>query len=322
MKGAVCMEIRFNVTGVERKALVTAVSGITGWAPVYMKAPTFAYVVQNYTIDKDGTLICEERTDAGSVRELLAELAGQGFAPEDPVDLTDPAGDAPAADFAGGDSSEDAHDTLSIEIPLPGFTGADFDKLEKLVASKADLIKKAVSVSDLSVEREGDNLYFSWFAPGSSPEEVAAYTQFVTALCEMAKKQRRVVAKEKPADNEKFAFRCFLLRLGFIGDAYASARKILLKNLPGDGSFKSGKRKERDESEAASVAANAADSGAVSGGASVTGEVETEAHGAEHAHTGGIADSCALAEALADAELIHDVNMLFEEGAVGDGGNE
>ena len=41
-----------------------------------------------------------------------------------------------------------------------------------------------------------------------------------TALCDMAKKQKRVTAKEKAADSEtseKFAFRCFLLRLGFLG---------------------------------------------------------------------------------------------------------
>ncbi len=44
-----------------------------------------------------------------------------------------------------------------------------------------------------------------------------AYTHFITALCDMARKQKRVTAKERTTDNEKYAFRCFLLRLGFIG---------------------------------------------------------------------------------------------------------
>lgn len=53
----------------------------------------------------------------------------------------------------------------------------------------------------------------------------------------MAKTQKRVIAKEKETENDKYAFRCFLLRLGFIGDEYKTARKILLKNLTGSGAY-------------------------------------------------------------------------------------
>ena len=60
----------------------------------------------------------------------------------------------------------------------------------------------------------------------------------------MAKNQKRINAKEKELDNEKYAFRCFLLRLGFIGDAYKAERKILLRNLTGSSAFKSGTAKE------------------------------------------------------------------------------
>ncbi len=58
----------------------------------------------------------------------------------------------------------------------------------------------------------------------------------------MAKDAKRVTAKEKETDNDKYAFRCFLLRLGFIGDEYKSDRKVLLKNLTGSSAFKSGKK--------------------------------------------------------------------------------
>jgi hypothetical protein len=47
--------------------------------------------------------------------------------------------------------------------------------------------------------------------------------------------------------DEKYAFRCFLLRLGFIGDEYKKSRKILLKNLSGSSAFKSGSAKEVHE---------------------------------------------------------------------------
>ena len=55
--------------------------------------------------------------------------------------------------------------------------------------------------------------------------------------------QKRITAKAKENDNEKYAFRCFLLRLGFIGDEFKADRKILLKNLEGSSAFKSGAKK-------------------------------------------------------------------------------
>ena len=65
----------------------------------------------------------------------------------------------------------------------------------------------------------------------------------------MARNQQRVSAKEKEVDNEKYAFRCFLLRLGFIGNEYKTERKILMKNLSGSAAFKNQKKEEvaRDE---------------------------------------------------------------------------
>jgi len=60
----------------------------------------------------------------------------------------------------------------------------------------------------------------------------------------MARNAKRVNAKEKDTDNEKYAFRCFLLRLGFIGAEFKTERKILLRNLTGSSAFRSGQPKE------------------------------------------------------------------------------
>ena len=59
----------------------------------------------------------------------------------------------------------------------------------------------------------------------------------------MAKEAKRVTAKEKPLDgsSEKYTFRCFLLRLGFIGAEYKQSRKVLMRNLEGSSSFRTGK---------------------------------------------------------------------------------
>jgi hypothetical protein len=66
----------------------------------------------------------------------------------------------------------------------------------------------------------------------------------------MAKNQHRVTATEKAYDNEKYTFRCFLLRLGFIGPGYKTERKILLSRLTGSAAFKNGQRNSEEETEA------------------------------------------------------------------------
>ena len=71
----------------------------------------------------------------------------------------------------------------------------------------------------------------------ANPDEVSAYTEFVSRLCDLARKVKRVIPTATENDNDKYAFRCFLLRLGFIGDEYKKARKVLLKNLTGNSAF-------------------------------------------------------------------------------------
>lgn len=67
------MEIFYNVTGPRRKELAAAVGDFIGAKPKYMKAPTYAFMVEGYTIGKDETL-------TGAANKALIEvLAAQGF---------------------------------------------------------------------------------------------------------------------------------------------------------------------------------------------------------------------------------------------------
>ena len=59
-------------------------------------------------------------------------------------------------------------------------------------------------------------------------------------MISLARSLKRVNAREKPVENEKYAFRCFLLRLGIVGKEWKDARKVLLKNLSGSSAFKGG----------------------------------------------------------------------------------
>ncbi|MGI6497548.1 MAG: hypothetical protein ACOX0U_01670 [Oscillospiraceae bacterium] len=126
---------------------------------------------------------------------------------------------------------------LTIEVPKSGFTDSAIENLKQLVENKAALMKRAFDTETLDIEFTEETICFPWFTAGDA-EVVGAYTHFVTALCEMAKTQKRVNATEKPVDNEKYAFRCFLLRLGFIGSEYKMERKILLSKLTGSSAFK------------------------------------------------------------------------------------
>ena len=125
---------------------------------------------------------------------------------------------------------------LTVEIPLHKVAVGN---LTKLLEAKGNLIRKALGITDLRVEVLEDRVAFPWFSQVDA-DSAAAYTHFISALCEMSRNAKRVTATEKPVDNEKYAFRCFLLRLGFIGSEYKAERKILLKNLSGSSAFKNG----------------------------------------------------------------------------------
>ncbi len=273
------MELKYNVTGNERKSLVGAISTRLDAPTNYLGAPTFAYEVGGYRIDKAGMLTGPDNLDLedslhqagfdadGDSRKYDeadtydSGLGGMSALDEFPdIDQHHPGQyvnpDAPITDtmqkqldevLAFEDLKMDGREELGlvIEIPRSSFTETALDNLKRLVESKVSLIKKALSAETLELEITDDKVRFPWFEDGTDADAVKAYTHFVAALCEMARAQKRVTAKEKDTDNDKYAFRCFLLRLGFIGSAYKEERKILLRNLSGSSAFKSGEAKPR-----------------------------------------------------------------------------
>ena len=67
------MEVAYNVTGIRRKELVVAISDFTGEEPEYLRAPTYAFAVGSYNIDREGTLTGPENP------ALIETLKEQGF---------------------------------------------------------------------------------------------------------------------------------------------------------------------------------------------------------------------------------------------------
>lgn len=230
------MEIKFNVTGADRKQLVGIISEVTGWKAVYKGMPSAAYVVNNITITKDGTCCFDERTDYDIIREVLEAADKIGFKAES---IPDELFAQPTTEELTELITEEPSFTISIPLDKVA-TG----NLANLLDAKASLIKKALGITDLGFIIEKDKITFPWFNKIPEPDEATAYTQFIAALCQMSINQKRINSTEKATDNEKYTFRCFLLRLGFIGDEYKQSRKILLRNLYGSSAFKSGAAKE------------------------------------------------------------------------------
>ena len=227
------MKANYNVTGAARKALVSAISNITGDKAIYKLMPTCAYEIGDITVSKEGCVICE---DADKLNRLMHNLIADGFAPE----ATEEAAEAPVETASKDDTLQEKADKgagLTVALPLDC---ADVGNLTNLLESKGSLIKKALDIGDLGFSIEDDKISFPWFEAMLPPDEIKTYLHFVAALCKLSKDQKRINATEKPVENEKYAFRCFLLRLGFIGNEYKAERKILLKNLSGNSSWKNG----------------------------------------------------------------------------------
>lgn len=204
----------------DRKRLVHLIAEITGCDAKYMGAPTFDYQVDNISVDREGTIHIDDMVDRELIKRIKDRLKIEGFVEK----YTD--------------------EPRGLAIQMPMLLDTELTNLHALLAAKGTLIKKALGVNELPVEIIDDRLNFEWFSAESTPEEIQAYSTFIATLCVMAKNQKRISSKEKEVDNEKYAFRCFLLRLGFIGDKYKTHRKILLRNLAGSSSFKSGQKKE------------------------------------------------------------------------------
>ena len=271
------MKVNYNIQKEERKAMVGIVGKVLETKPVYCGAPSFSYKVGAFEITKDGSLCFDDAADEATVTRVRTALREAGFTSEDgeneafcgdtganepsrpeaaveePSEV-DPAEDklTPTETPAEVTAMEEAvvaatdEDNLSISLPRSLFTETALQNLDALLLSKGRLIRHAFDIREATYTLTDDRITFAWLHGTVTDETAKAYAEFISKLCQMARTQKRVTAKEKIVDNEKYAFRCFLLRLGMIGNAYKESRKILLQNLTGSSAFKSGHRKEAE----------------------------------------------------------------------------
>jgi len=224
------MMIRTNAASY-RKEMVKALAELLGHEPRYCKAPTFAYEFNIGTLDREATLRLLPSLNVSAAEQLAKHLEARGF-------ICKIEEDACSSEIEQAMQEERKH--YAVCIGEDRLTPEVLSKLESVIAGKATLLRKALGDSQLEIRKTEGGYEFPWFEIESSDEEREAYATLIGKLIEFAGTLHRVTAKDKQVDNEKYAMRCFLLRLGFIGEEYKKARTILLRNLEGNSAFRSG----------------------------------------------------------------------------------
>lgn len=170
---------------------------------------------------------------------------------------------------------------LAISLPVGEHTGVSLRNLVNMVYSRGPLLSKA-SGGHFRVEKElaeilkddastatvqtflkaladytkthggmeglqitEQQISFTGFPVPADQAHADAFRQLAAMMNDMALSQKRIQAKEVNTDNEKYAFRIWLLRLGMNGDAYKSTRKVLMEKLGGHAAFRTPEEAEK-----------------------------------------------------------------------------
>lgn len=94
------MTLNYNVTGSKRKELVSLIANFTGCDAHYKGAPSFAYEVDYFTIDRNGAVSFDDRADTEVIERLIEMLYDNSFVAEPADEPTGIAIQIPAAELS------------------------------------------------------------------------------------------------------------------------------------------------------------------------------------------------------------------------------
>ena len=243
----------------DRKVLVKRLGELLGIKPKYLYTPSYAFEIGKYTVTKEGALEVEDPDD-----EILKILYEEGL-----IEM---------ADIEEQETEQNTETTsdneildVCIALPLKNHTGATLRNLVNLLYQRATLINKATG-GNFSVGKElvdslveesnsltkerffeclneypdslqglkitNTEIQFLGFPELQDSEILEAHIDLESLMNTQTLNQKRIQAKVVDEENEKYAFRIWLLRIGMKGDEYKKSRKILLQNLSGNATFR------------------------------------------------------------------------------------
>lgn len=249
----------------DRKEMIRLLEAKSGTKAKYMGAPSFDFQMEihgeNYRIGKDCIVkdTAGNETDFESLLQSAAEGEPEAYIQTDAVEVAD---------------------MVEIALPMDGHTGLTLRNLVNMIYSKQVHLQKALNVETDIVSLEfikevndeevttlehfkqaviragtekcpgigfdfNENTITFKFGIGiGDSDKVDAVSKLTALLCKSAREQKYASFKPSAEDNIKFTMRTWLIRLGFVGDDYKSARKALLKSLEGNGAFRRSKHPE------------------------------------------------------------------------------
>lgn len=223
-----------------RKALVGALSELFHEKPRYCGAPTFSYEFGVGQLARDASLHLVSSLNETAAERLAAALAERGFSCAVETVCAEIETEDSAPGEAAPEESPLPDDRFTVSIPADRLSPDALARLRNLIASRHRLFCDALNAVELPVLEKGNQIAFPWFERTDDEEERAAYALFIERLAELSNRLKWAASAEKDAPNEKYAMRCFLLRLGFIGMEYKYPRAVLLRNLQGSSAFRDG----------------------------------------------------------------------------------
>ena len=126
-------------------------------------------------------------TEKEIVEDLIRQLREHGF--QDDMEITE---EVPVQ-----------QDKQTISIPKESLTDTALENLQKIIANKQTLFQRAFRMDSTEIEITDEKINFTWFPYTVDGDEIAAYTQFISRLCDMARDAKRVSSKPTETDNDK-----------------------------------------------------------------------------------------------------------------------
>ena len=259
--------MKLNTHPENRKKMVRAISELTGLEATYMFTPTYSFQIGPVTVNRDGTIDCEDETMVETIKPMLIE---NGWL-DDEVEIEAPV-----------DSKEIPEDTepirvaqMDIAMPIENWTVAQLTNLLRMLYSKQYLINRMLNYSMLCIEEsfisaisenppqtaanfeeriqravEADCIRGFRIADGKAtlstpfvqdePTRWTAYADLFKGILKTAETASRISIKRlDDSENEKYHANSWLMRMGFSGADYKETRRILMGHLTGFAAFKS-----------------------------------------------------------------------------------
>ena len=244
----------------------------------------------------------EEASEPDDTAEDMPEVAEQ----EEASDTEEPESE---------DQPDEVPLDLELSFPVSQHNGVTLRNLVNLLYSRGKLIGKATgghfhveeglveklkddsctfaimnfinAVSDYETEHgaalEGlkittEKVTFTGFPTAPDHEHLTAFAQLAVLMNQQAISQKRIQAKDVNDENEKYALRTWLLRLGMNGPDFKETRKILMENLSGHAAFRTDEEaqkflaREKAKRDALKAAKQAAQEGSASAGETIAAD--------------------------------------------------